>query len=502
MRRFLALLMVVSLVGASAFAAPASAATWGQDTGDCDELDEFLWTLSIGLLNEQCDSSELSAQNQELEEDLANSTEVNIYNTGKTADTTSEQFLTVMGNSVGDSRTIAMSKAEAAAIEAIDNGATETEAQTAAREAVNDFYTVKQMNLVDRWNNHLQVVDTMRNASTTSGVNNVQVDETWDDGSNSYNYLEIREGTITLANGTTFVEYYMEADGNVEAGGGRTAQFHVDHTNGASSDFEDYTHGITVDPYDTNLGYTVLDLDDTQSGGRPWMAEYSDIETARTNTVANAEEYAVALHGGVQNGTVNATTYVSPSTLAQEYSTDYNSTGYYTYAVAWAGTAGFAIPDLNETSLMTIQTATDTHEGLLLSQNSPNGSVWEVGTQYSASVIPGKQFVATTDGNVTELTGEFSITSMEDENGVEVQNTTTQEFDYTTTNTTAEYAALQEEIRHLQAEILEEDPDTAPGGGSGSDGLGNLGLYGLIAAVVVAGLALASSSSGGRRRRR
>jgi hypothetical protein len=254
--------------------------------------------------------------------------------------------------------------------------------------------------------------------------------------------------------------------------------------------------GINVDPITGETSYHALTWSEYHQA---WL----DIENKSAQVEANAEVYADGLYNMSQSGELNATTYVSPSTLAQEYSTDYSTTGYYAYAVAYAGAAGFAVPDMNETAVMTIQTGAGTYEGLLMSQNAPAGGLWEVGVTYDAAAIQGKQFVARTDGNISELKGEFTITEMLDESGSAVQNTTTQETVYTVSNVSQSYAALQKQIRALQTEIYEEEADglSGPLGSGGS--IGNIGWIAVgVIALVGVGALYSSSSTAGRRRRR
>jgi|GEM_PF-5625973 len=489
MRRFLTVLMVLLVIGATV---PAPAAA--QSTEDCSTFDAFLWVMTqpVGWLADHCDPVMLSDDVQDLESDLANSTEVSIYNTGQQSVAATNQLTTVMQNSLNSSRTVAMSHAEAAAISAIDNGSSRSEVKTAASDAVKDYYATKQINLADRYSVHTSTVNTMISAAhTASGVSNSFVDvESVDDiqGDREADGHD-DTSTVTLVDGSSYQFTQIGYDDDTSGQGGWGSPASDDYGN--TDDGRYFVVGSIT-------GETSYNVFDAAQYGDLW----GDIESQSTQMESNAEVYADGLYNMSQNGTLESTSYVSPSTLAQEYSTDYNSTGYYSYAVAYAGAAGFAIPDMNVSATMTIQTGSGTYEGLIMSQYAPDNGTWVVDRTYDASLIQGKQFVARTDGNITELTGQFTITEMLDESGTPVVNTTVQQIEYSTSNVSENFTALQQEIRALQQEILEDEEGGLSGPGGAGGGLGNLGLLGIGVLVLLVGGAMLTKSGSGRRRRR
>jgi hypothetical protein len=206
----------------------------------------------------------------------------------------------------------------------------------------------------------------------------------------------------------------------------------------------------------------------------------------------NMAVYVETLYHHRENGTLNPETYISPVTLAQEYSTSYNSTGYYSYAIGFAAATGMAVPDTASLSTMTLSYQGKLYEGLLFSQEAPGSGVWEADTPYNPDYIGGKQFFATVDGGIIELTGPFTIKTMETKDGSTVQTTTVQKYVYQSGTNTTEYAELQAELSALRQQIENLEP-TASGGGAttgGSDFL-DWSFMGIDAEIVVAAAAVA-----------
>lgn len=494
-RRALALVLAFSLIITMASAPLAGPVGQVEAShAECTQTDEFLWTFTLGYLNnplalnQQCDPSALSQHATDLEELHANATKTDIYNTGSQTKADSDQFLGVMGNYLQDSGTPAMAKAEAAAVAAIDANESRSAVEQAAVDAVEDYYARKQMNLVDQWNVAASTAWTMENTSDEAGISDdfvrLRLTSSKNTGTYEYPLQPIDSGTtsLTMVNGTSYqaVTLTLLAYDHVN-NEQETSTITIHHGETAVGTSADFTtvDGVEVAAFDTFSSQMALHFPSYKS-------EWDALQSKESQVEANAEAYASSLYNATQNGTANVSDYVSGATLAQEYATNYNDTGFYAYLVGFSATQGMAIPDLENTSLMTIQTATDTYQGLLMSQEAPSSGVWEVGVTYHTADIGGKQFVATTDGQLVELEGEFSITSMEGPDGESINSTTSQEFNYTVTNESPNYLELQEDLRALRTEIENIEPLGGSGGGAGGFGF-NLGTSGLV--VIAAGAA-------------
>ncbi len=134
------MLIVASMSGAlgpasSTSTASAVSITTGED---CSKWDYTVHLMSFQLVNgEQCD---LTTQSEQALEDIqqadANETKTTIHSTAGQLAAGNEQFLAVMSNYGQDSSTVAFSKGEAAAVEALANGANVSEARAAANESI------------------------------------------------------------------------------------------------------------------------------------------------------------------------------------------------------------------------------------------------------------------------------------------------------------------------------------------------------------------------------
>jgi len=431
--------------------------------GECSEIDEFFWVLSVGLINsDKCDSSHLSQDYQELQEAAENSTETQIYNAGKQAKADQTQYFDLQNNYLLDSGTPAMTKAESAAIAAIDANKSRSEVKQDARNAVQDYYSRMQMNLVDQWGVHIETIGTMEVNQESAGISEMFVES---DGGISGSSRDTRihdtpteEGSVTLLNGTTYFARGLrlaESD---------TGNYHTTVWPNTGNVSYTITSGVTL----SSKNIVVQAIEGETGYNAVTYYEYKNRWNAIDSKSQQMEDNAAVWADGVYNASQSGgdiTNYISPSTLAEKYSTDFNSTGYYGYAVGYAGAQGFAIPNLTTTNLMTIQADGKSFNGLLMSQNPPSNGMWEVGTTYNAQNIVGKQLIATTDGNLYDIQGEFTITSMQDKDGNEVQTTTVRQIEYNVSNADEEYAKLQDTIRQLQLEVNALEPM-----GSGSSG--------------------------------
>jgi hypothetical protein len=204
----------------------------------------------------------------------------------------------------------------------------------------------------------------------------------------------------------------------------------------------------------------------------------------------NMAVYVETLYNAKQNGTLDAAAHVNPYTLAQEYATDYQSTGYYSYAIGMAASMGMSVPDVGNLSVMVVEHDGKLNEGLLFSQNAPDNDTWVTGQTYNPDYIEGKQFFATVDGEVIELTKPFVIKSMENKQGEQVSSTTSQTYVYYSGVNTTEYAELQAELTSLRQEIESLEPTVSNPGTTGDGGdttiFDNLSPTAILAIAAVA----------------
>jgi len=475
----LTLLVVLSMVGggvAPAASPVGTASAQGTTSGPCDSVDWlFTFLTPVGsLLTEDCSTAGEIAD--EWNETDAQETKVQIHSQAGQLAAGNEQFLTGMGNALTDSNTVAFSKGEAAAVETLANGGTVSEAQQAANESIEDYYAVKQINVVDRWNVVAETVVTLdQRAANTTGVSDDFVtlgegNSTYG-GGNYYTKIQGDAGTsqVTVLNGTSVLAQNLEWEMRPSSGG--LIQSDSGNFVGEIEDWKaDYPYkGLTAE----NMWVWKMKVRPTESLSSTQLANiyefqqtYRQIENRSQQTKEEVAVYVEeSLGPAVQNGNLNATSYVSPATLAQEYAQEYGNGSSYIRATAIAAYSGMSTPDLENTGSMTISHDGSTYEGLLLSQEGPSGG-WQSGETYDPALLSGIQMfaVAGSDGEIVELDGSFTVESVQNTQGEEIDKATTINVTYETSNASANYTQLQQQIRDLNKQIEERQAAATSGG--------------------------------------
>lgn len=516
-----AMLLVVTAVGGGVGAAPVgTASAQAADDPDCSTWDALIYdTMNLGDFSfggvddsENPCSAEYQRQqlSNEWNETDAEDTRVQIHSQAGQLAAGNEQFLTVAQNGLTNSETIAFSRGEAAAVETLANGGTISEAQQAANESIEDYFTIKQINQLDRHSTSVQTITTLnQRAENTTGVSgdfvtfsyNSQTDgliRNSDKNTGSFKVAGSATRTVTLANGTSQTTYNLQAmydatDGNYDTLNPRSMYFKGGNFTGG--------FGASSGTYVTNqirVRSTTNLTSQSMLHSQEWWSLWTTIEDKNQQTKKEVAVYInQSLGPAVENGNLDAQNYVSAATLAQEFSQDYNGSDGYVRAMAIASSMGMSTPDLESTAGMTVIHDGETYEGMLLSQNGPENDTWESSQTYDASLISGMQFFAVQgeSGEIIELDGSFTIESISDMDGNDIDSAETQQVVYHTSNASGNYTELQNQIRQLSAEIeLQKERATAPppggGGGGGDDGWGLPSLSEVLPSTgVLAGLA-------------
>jgi len=475
-----ALLLVVSVVGAGVAPSPVGTAE-AQLLGEGDCTFEDAWFEAVTLspwtnaYEDNCgDVKELS---EEWNETDADQTRTQIHSQAGQLAAGNEQFLTVQSNYLTDSNTIAWSKGEAAAVETLANGGTIAEAQSAANESIEDYYSIKQTNEIDRWDVAVETVWTLKTRGVnTTGVSNDFVtvgnetsyygggDKSWD----ATLLADKSTKTINLINGSSIQTTTLVAEddsGTYSVEIGPTTGEGIIYNPDGGNDYG-IVDRVKVRPTENLTGKDALNF----------RAFNQSLERMKNKSQSTKEEVAVyvnqSLGPAVQSGELNATSYISPATLAQEYSQEYGNDSSYIRATAMAAYAGMDAPDLNETGSMTVTHDGQTYTGLLLSQEAPSGG-WQSGESYDPALLSGLQMIATAGDNssIVELDGPFTVDKVTGTNGEEISKATTVNVTYETANTSEDYAELQQKIRTLneQIEARKAQATSGTGGSSGPE---------------------------------
>lgn len=490
----MAFMLVLSGAGPTGAVGTASAAD-----NTCSEIDQFFWTLSFALVNDdKCDPTKLSEEMVELEENLTASTEVSLYNGVYSQATQSESFRNTIDNSLTDAETVAWAKAETAIVESLKNGSTATEAEQAGVAAINDYYSVRQENVVRSYETSVRSwwfgYNTSQNEGLTQNFHTDLVaddDQYAGDGSVSYS---AGTTTYTLANGSTIDYATIDVRGEFSTGG--TPEW-----------TQNYYEVDGVREYDTSdpneamgeiIGDETLWVDGPDAGydeiaahkQTEYESQIASISESRTRLVSNVPTLAQNLNDAVATGDVDPSTYLSPAALQNEYSLNYSSSGNWVYAYTTLAQTGYAGVDLSNVSAMNVDVNGTVYNGLLLSREAPASGSFQVGQTYDPANINGSQLMITDTGYKIAINENFTITEATSPDGASVEQIGVEKKYYQTTDTT-DYIETQNRLLDLQADllsILEDDSTSSEGGGGGFDwsALDAFGLSGEMVAGIIA----------------
>jgi hypothetical protein len=494
-RRIFAIFAAFLIVSAGA-AGPASA----QSMTDlqCDGLAGFIKNaVAMGLTGTP--NSECVNNNDAIDElkDLdGNQTKVDIYDAGVSTEASEETFLKPFQNSLQDSGSVAWMKTQVAVAEAYENGSSQNSANVSAREAISGFYTVKQINLIERWNASMQEYQGLnQTAAQEDGIGDdyVSINLSKNDFGGQDNAYLVLEGfeprSVELANGThrdvmSMHFTYQERDSDGSTDYDKTVYINptTSHT------------GINPTPtppatFDVN-GFHVAPPNDNYDGQvyfeiAPYVSLWDQTETLNSNLQDEAALFVDSTYQDFESGQINASDVISANTAMFEYGTEYSDSDSLYNAVGALSMMGFDTPNMSSSGTMDVSYNGNTYTGIVLARNAPNGS-WQNGTTYNTSNITGPVFLATVDGEKIDFdqNAEFTIESMRAKDGSNVETVETTEYVYKTANT-SELLEMQEQLTDLRQEV--EEREAAIGGGGGFLG-GSSNT--MIAIVALAGAAL------------
>jgi hypothetical protein len=479
---------------------------------DCSSTDALVAMFSFSLINEdECTDSHRADAIQQMKESDAKQEKLDIYQATISQRESVRSKQNVRENYLQDSQTPAWNKGEATYMDMRANGTSHTLARSEARATVRDYYQRQQRNILANWELTILEFEYLRNVSDSEdNISEDYLTVRWDASENDGGKDEVVSKSLWIegfpkvaaqgVNGskinTTAIKFRACAE---HSDGSRPCDSYT-WVPGKSRTFPVGRDWDSPSAYFTVKSLYVKPPNDdydpaTYTGFTRWNDIWNNLEDTQTRLNDNIDKFTEQIDKGIQNGTVDPANATSAQTLAQEYSTQYNETGYWSYSVARLSALGLSSPDLDQTSQMTVKSGNNVYTGILMSQDAPDNGTWRVGKQYDAGKIPGMQIMVTTSGDRHKLQGKFSIQEMKDEQGMSIDETSTQTYSYKTTNTSG-YLELQAQLEELRQEIEEQEPKASGGGGSsGQSPLEELATALGVSVTLVAGGVIAGSLS-------
>lgn len=421
-----------------------------------------------------------------------------------------ERVMASISNNITNSQNVALAKGKTAIIEVMNNGGSESEAQTAMEEAIDGYYATIQENILTHWTSQVRQIQ-HHYAQLDTHADTVPTDVitfSFDGSSSGFSaetgYLALpaaddslsksgyAETTITLLDGSTV--------SNVPYGW--TDSTATNAANDTHLSFDASLSNIPTDSVPTMVGH--IKDDATQAA----TLDASDFETAWTDLKSERDSANQALSGFVTDvynnwapGDIPTEDLVDPITASTELRQDYDG-----YQAQGAHAAMLGIPTTAEQAVrMTIQgtdengdpiendVTADIYTEYVPTDADGNEVGFQSGETYDPSSWDKPLYIAyeyiDSDGNVTsdfvQLENQFTINSITNKDGNEVDSFQTESRN----NQTADVSKLQEEldqIREEQQRLQEESQSTVGGGGGGflSD-IGTDSNSTIIAAVAV-----------------
>jgi hypothetical protein len=488
-RRLVSVLLAFLMVTSAVTVSTGSVAAQTLDPNDCDGMVAFIKNaVSMGLTGtSSLGCSPENSKIQDMKDSDANQTKTDIYNAAVSETSSNDVFNAVYGNYLNDSESVAWMKMQVAVAEAYQNGSSQAEATAAAKQAIDDYYSVKQINLAE---NYAKTVSHWKylheTAENESGIGSSYVISGWDGGSHTekvglweqpsgetLNPGSNTTATLTLSNGSS---YDLETIYFDHSNAGITAAVPSEPVD-FSGEFDYYLKGLAVEPPTSDYEREVV--------LKQWeyRNKWTGIESKASALQTEAENFVSATYGDFDSGEANASDVISANTAMFEYGTSHDGNSSLYDSTAALSLMGFDTPNMSNSGTMDVSYSGNTYTGILLARNAPGGG-WDTGTTYNTSNITGPVFLATTDGKKIDFADstEFTVDRIRARDGTNVTRINTTEYVYKTANT-SELVDMQNQLIDLRKEIESREPSSGGGGALGSSDT-------MIAIVALAGAAL------------
>jgi len=396
-----------------------------------------------------------------------------------------DAYITTRHNLANDLRGVLWMKGKAAAIRALNNGSTEAEMQAAFNESVYDHASQMVRNDIRRQTaaaNQLKYLSAMTGGTNTTVGANVNAYASlytvWyrlPNGEYIRGQLPMDDGgqLDSIAFGTTYSESQ-----NDRWDPGEIARWNRSWEHGsisATANKIQVGNATSSAPYNRDNQHTVPAMNSTQSADAAGQVIDQANQVTQNGQVWVSEAYAA-----YEAGNVTAAELWDPVTLAQEASTDYDSTGYYSFANSELSAIGLT-GDVNTSHIVDTQVTISSYNGGPNGTNAsyetttynatlegtlfisgPDSMSLETGQTYDPATLSGTVYMTiaeSTDrdtgdpingtGSRIELTEPFTIRDATNVNtGESVNVTNAEDKDYSTANA----SRLQEQIDRLIAE--------------------------------------------------
>ncbi|WP_191906056.1 hypothetical protein [Haloarcula hispanica] len=425
----------------------------------------------------------------------AQQTQLDLYTAGQNQRAQTQNYYNTIDNTLADAKTKARVVGKNAYIRALNNGSSKSAAKTESKNAVRDWYAVRENNLLANYEAqmaHWQYMHSVANSESglTDSVqgDNGTVDmylESLNKGNGRAEWQGTKQLDYTFVNGSTTTLTYnqirMEADySGAEQGTTRLL--------GPTNTTVTYNSGdVSVGGFQVNgtssgdPRYVYWDASETST-------RLTEIQQQKDAVVSEMDTLVENTYSSYQAGEINNSDLVDPYVLASQQSPGDDFQG---WAAAQLTLLGTNSPEnFDQIGSFNVTTGDGTqYEGVLFSQENPASGQFENGTTYDTANIGGTQYVVTSD-RIVELDGTFTIDRITTTNGETTENVTIQKTTYKTTNVT-ELKQQYEDLAYRRAQIEAREKALKQSAGGGFLGGGSvppvvaLAIIGTLLGIVV-----------------
>ncbi|REA05873.1 hypothetical protein DEQ92_06305 [Haloferax sp. Atlit-6N] len=512
-RRTLALVFVVLVVTTAATGPVAAASTTVTvDYEHCGPTDllEQTFSMLLGGDKEACLQGGVSY------DDLENITSTDGYAAGLAVDDSVESFNTTLENRLQDTRTVAYSKAKIQVVNDINNGTAETLAKERANETVTAYYAQIERNIIRDWNAKMSELEYLNQTETgfafhePSDSDEYQIPGQYAENPDGFQ-TGVHQMNYTLVNGTNVTMKFWLQPHNVGGDGtGANAAVGVLPKTSLAPDLYAYSnelHGWSTggDYYSASDGLAVQSPSTSNYTGVLYGADYTglleDLDTQQQQVQANMAQVVEGYYAQYAAGDIDSTDLarLDPSTIGAEASTEFNTTGYYSYAAVQLASIGYS-GDLNSSHTIAVegQNGTTIVNGTMFYTGEDAPAGWDTGSTYQFADYNGTFYFAYQNANdsgiydLSEYGENFTIVeAFNVHTGEAVNTTSTQQYVYEDTNATALQSQL-DQLLELR-EWFEQEAGTAgstdggrnPAGGLNTQVIGGALLVGAAAVLLI-----------------
>lgn len=420
--------------------------------------------------------------------------QLSVYEDGIEAKSVDERVMTSIENNLQNSENVGLAKGKAALVTALNNGATEQEANNQMTAVVNDYYSTIQENIVTHYKAQQAKMKSMADNSVLhpeGGGNDAF--RAWTDGGRHENVIEIADGPGLAPNGSTTVTLLNGDELSIPKYQYKIIDGFGDPKTLQTEWKKEFMRNGSRHP---TFGFRDPDSGDiTKYAFFRVYDAFDKAVTARDNVNGNLVGLASDLYSAYEPGEIPTEDILDPVTAATELG---QNTGLSSRQAA-AGMMG--IPTSAGFSLR-LELQTDSGDKYAVdaeiytnaqpedSDGNPGG--FKIGKEYDpanfdAPIFVSYQYIDEETGeestDFTQILNPFKVLEATDSEGNNVDEVTPD----SDINQTADVDKIEEElaqIRNRQQELLETQPEP-PSGGVGAGFFGsNTPSTGAIAAFV------------------